>query len=53
MTSDEELIFSIDSNDLPDDSRGAEKCLKIREVKVCNNGVPATAYILMSKPEND
>ena len=26
---------------------------KFREVKVCNNGVPATAYILMTQPKND
>jgi hypothetical protein len=26
---------------------------KFREVKVCNNGVPATAYILMTSPKND
>lgn len=26
---------------------------KFREVKVCHNGVPATAYILMTLPKND
>ena len=38
--------------DLPDEAVD-DDCMKIREVKVCHNGVPATAYILMSKPVAD
>lgn len=44
--------FSILCSDLPSTSAGEDQAL-FREVKVCNNGVPATAYILMTNPIND
>lgn len=43
-------LITIDSSDLP---ATVTLPAKFREVKVCNNGVPATAYILMTDPVND
>ena len=43
---------NIDIDDLPTEAVDDDG-VELREVKVCNNGVPATAYILMSKPVND
>lgn len=40
----------IRAEDIPSE---ATSPAKFREVKVCNNGVPATAYILMTEPVND
>ena len=44
--------LNIDIADLPDTAKDAA-AVKLREVKVCNSGVPATAFILMSQPVDD
>ncbi len=41
--------LNIDIADLPATAKDAA-AVKLREVKVCNSGVPATAFILMSQP---
>lgn len=41
--------LNIDIADLPATAKD-DDAVKLREVKVCNSGVPATAFILMSKP---
>jgi hypothetical protein len=51
-TSDDGGVLYADASDLPSTATSSEPC-KFREVKVCNNGVPATAYILMTQPIND
>ena len=43
--------LNIDIADLPATAKDAA-AVKLREVKVCNSGVPATAFILMSQPVN-
>ena len=43
--------LNIDIADLPATAKD-DDAVKLREVKVCNSGVPATAFILMSKPVN-
>jgi hypothetical protein len=52
MADDTGVRVELELADLPADAKD-DDCMKIREVKVCHNGVASTAYILMSKPVAD